>query len=417
MPGRSAITISFHIILALSARTMAQETDGEVRSATDVFQRRIIPILRSDKSSSCTECHFAGVELKYYIREDQAETFAGLRTAGLIDVANPDESKILQFISRHTDHPGPLIAKVREAEYRAFRDWIRAAVREPHLLKAKTGPDRIGTELSAELIRHMRKDRVLRSFVDNIWSEVGRCVNCHSPDRNQRQVKEHGEQLSWIAPGDPEATLANLVRGGNIDTQHPDKSMILLKALGMEDHGGGPKFAAGSRSDRNFRRFLVDYAKVVNGQYHRSDQIPDPVPEVVRQTDQQLRIVELPKGLDQKLLKADIYRWTDLGWSDTPWGTAENPINGEKNLWQSIVFLVAPRGSKRAEEIARTDTEPRLGSGRYLIKIYIDTKDITRQDRDYVLGPAEFFGEVEIHGPWRPGYQPPKVIRAPQTRQ
>jgi hypothetical protein len=28
-------------------------------------------------------------------------------------------------------------------------------------------------------------------LTDNVWSEVGRCAACHSPDRNQKQVEKN----------------------------------------------------------------------------------------------------------------------------------------------------------------------------------------------------------------------------------
>jgi hypothetical protein len=300
-------------------------------SATEIFNRRILPILQSENASSCTECHFGGVELKNYLHEDQATTFATLRGHNLIDIETPDKSKLLTFIARRPEKQNELLARVRKSEYQAFQAWIRAAVREPELLAAKEGGATLGTELPVEVIRHMRRDRVLQSFVENIWSEMGRCINCHSPERNQRQVREHGEQVSWIVPRDPAATLQKLVDGGNIDTDHPDESLVLLKPAGLEDHGGGPKFAVGSRTDKNFRRFLNDYASVVNGTYKRTSQLPKPSREIVTLTGQHLRIVDLPAEFDRKLLRADIFRWTDSGWAETPCGTAENPINGPKN--------------------------------------------------------------------------------------
>lgn len=96
-------------------------------------------------------------------------------------------------------------------------------MRDRDLLAAEVTETTLGTELPVEVIRHMRRDRVLQSFVDNIWSEMGRCINCHSPERNQRQVREHGEQISWIVPRDPAATLEKLIESGNIDTDNPDE--------------------------------------------------------------------------------------------------------------------------------------------------------------------------------------------------
>lgn len=410
----SGLSVSFQAEAA--AGDLAEPSDQlSGLSATEIFNRHILPILRADKPSSCTECHFGSVQLREFIREDQGETFASLRNEGLINVKLPDRSKLLRFIARQPDKEDRVMAQLRRSEYQTFRAWIRAAVREPALLAAKANKTVVGTELPVEVIRHMRSDRVLRSFVENIWSEMGRCVNCHSPERNQRQVREHGEQISWVVPHDPAATLQELVDGGNIDTDSPGDSMVLLKPVGLEDHGGGPKFAVGSRTDKNFRRFLFDYAAVINGAYRRKGDLPEPSAEISVLTGQHLRIVDLAADLDQKLLRADIYRWTGDAWSETPWGTAENPINGKEKVWQSMVFLVAPRDAPRAARL-RHARKARLPDGRYLAKIFIDKQGKTKMDRDYQLGEDELIGQVEFDGEWRPGYKPPKIIHAPQPR-
>ncbi|MCA9147462.1 MAG: hypothetical protein KDB05_32010, partial [Planctomycetales bacterium] len=118
----------------------------------------------------------------------------------------------------------------------------------------------------------------------------------------------------------------------------------------------------------------------------------------------------LPELFHEKLLRADIYRHTDAGWSESRWGTAENPIAGKKQMWQSMVMATAARGSDRA---AQLKPDVPLPGGRYLVKIYIDREDKTKQDRDYELGESDFYGQVEFHGEWKVGYQPPKIVHAP----
>lgn len=71
----------------------------------DVFTRRILPILNSATPSSCAECHLSGVDLKDYIRPNQAETFAALVKGGMIDAQHPLKSKLLEFISRRRSRP------------------------------------------------------------------------------------------------------------------------------------------------------------------------------------------------------------------------------------------------------------------------------------------------------------------------
>lgn len=389
---------------------------SEDESALELFKKRITPILRSPNPSSCSECHLSGVDLKDYIGDSQEETFASLKAAGLIDMKQPDRSKLLQFIHRAPDRSTPVGKKAREQEYEAFRAWIRAAVKDPKLAAATTDSDQLGPKVPVAVIRHTRHDRVLDSFVQNIWSEMGRCVSCHSPELNRKKIgrngftKEDVDAISWVVPRDPAATLQKLVDTGNIDLDDPDESLVLTKPAGLEEHGGGPKFAVGSRTDKNFRRFLNDYAKVVSQGYKNEKQLPEPSKEVAMLTGQHLRVVDLPSSFGRKLLRADIYRMTDSGWSESRWATAENPIVGKRKMWQSMVVAVAPRDSKRAKEMKPNTPLP---AGRYLIKIYIDRKDKTKDDRDYVLGKTEFYGQVETQGEWKAGYQPPKTIHAP----
>lgn len=390
--------------------------DLELLSALEIFNRRILPIMKADNSSSCADCHLSGVDLKNYILDDQAQTFAAMRDQGLINVADPDKSKILTFISRTPDKPSPISDKVRQQEFRAFRAWIVAAVKEPELLKTKAAAEAdFPTNLPVEVIRHARKDRVLSSFVDNVWSQMGRCLHCHSPNLNQKQVEKHGQKVSWIVPHDPAATLDKLVNGGNIDLDDPEESLVLLKPAGLADHGGGPKFLVGDTAYKQFLTFVKDYAAAKGAQYKTAADLPKPRAEVTHLTNQHLRITGVPERFGKMPLKVDLYRWDSetKSWSPERWATAFGPINGKQSVWQNMMTATAPRDSDRVTSVRRD--EPLLPSGNYLAKIFIDRDGKVAKDPDYELGEREFVGQVEINGDWPPGYQPPKTIAFPRV--
>src|SRR5262245_7489340 len=212
-------------VLMFAIPVHGQEPTSEKHSSLSIFERRILPIFRADKPSSCAECHLSGVDLKDYIRPSQEETFTALVRGGLIDRERPDDSKLLTFIGRKPDKPSIVSDKVREEEYAAFREWIRAAVGDPQLLAAKAGADATGPQGPVEVTRHTRQERVLRSFVENVWTEVTRCEHCHSPEFNRGHIERHGkelvDQISWIVPRDPEATLQRIVDNGLIDLDEP----------------------------------------------------------------------------------------------------------------------------------------------------------------------------------------------------
>tara|TARA_R110002072_G_scaffold145460_1_gene292027 strand:+ start:186198 stop:187988 length:1791 start_codon:yes stop_codon:yes gene_type:complete len=402
---------------AETERLAAELADAD---AATIFSSRILPILKSDSASSCTECHFVGVELRDFILEDQAKTFASLKSTGMIDVDQPDKSKILRFISRKQEKSDPLIEKVRSTELVAFRAWIRAAVHEPELLKA-TSDVEVGTSLPPAVIRHARRDRVLSSFIDNIWSEMGRCINCHDPERNRQKIgrngltKEDVDAISWIVPRDPAGTLLELVDSGNIDVDDPAASLVLTKPAGLDDHGGGPKFFPGSPTYRNFLAFLTDYVDIKNGEYATPSDLPEAQEEISLLSEQQLRVTDIPAAFSDLPLQVDIYRRIPRTgkWSEHRWATGFSRVNGKRHVWQNPILVTAPADSPLAKEFRERKLLP---SGEYRIRILIDRERKTVKDPTYELAEAEFVAEVQISGTWKPGYQPPKEVRFPPAR-
>jgi hypothetical protein len=381
-------------------------------SSLEIFEKRILPIFQAKNPSSCAECHLSGVDLKDYIGPNQEATFASLVANGLVDVKNPDASKLLKFISRRPEKRSLITDKVRQQELTAFRAWIRAAVKDPKLLAAKAGKEPLGPSVSNEVIRHARTDRVLASFLDNIWSEVGRCAACHSPDRNQKQVKQHGAQVSWITLRDPQATLNHLIDSGLIDLDAPEESLLLTKPTLQVEHKGGLKMLVGDRSYKQFRRFIDDYAAVANGTYKTADQLPKAEDEVSFASENWLKVTGVPAEFHKKLLQADVYRRVEAGWSITRWATGDRAVFGPKKLWQQSLSLTAARDSNRGKEI-RSRKLRRLPPGRYLVKLYVDRTGKLQKNFRATLGDEEFVGEVEVDTRWPAGYGRMTVVRYP----
>jgi hypothetical protein len=381
-----------------------------VETASDIFTRRILPLAKADKPSSCAECHAAGVDLSQYIKSDAATTFAALRAAGLVNAEQPEKSKLLEFIDRAPEKGDASIAKLRADELAAFRTWITAAAKDPQLVSAPTTSEPIGPTLPPEVIRHARRDRVLASFLENMWIERERCAGCHSPDKNQRLIKEHGEQISWIVPNDPAGTLATIIDHGLINLADPNKSKILQKPLNEVEHGGHIKFARGTRTDRQFRRFLDDYVATVSGKYQTAADLPKQSDQVMVATGQHLRITDFASEFNDKLARVDLHRWTDGGWTAAPIASVDGIVNPKRAAFQNVVFATIPRTLDLAKEV---EMRRQLPDGRYLAKVYVDKNDNIAKNRDYVLGPSDCIGQVEFDGPWPAGYSPPKIIQAP----
>ena len=376
-----------------------------------VFERRILPIMNSKNASSCSECHLSGVDLKDYIRASQAETFAALRNGGLIDVEHPEKSKLLDFIARAPEKPGLIKPEVRKAELEAFKAWITAAVADPKLLAATTKLT-VGPSVSDEVIRHARQDRVLQSFIDNIWLESGRCAGCHSSDQNSKQVAKHGDQMSWIVPNDPAATLAILLDHDLIDPAAPEKSLVIAKPTMQVKHGGGQKMVIGDRSYQQFMAFLTDYAAASNGTYKKAEDIPAPSPYVVGATDSWLKITDIPAKYGKLVLRAEVYPAEGKGWAKAPLIVGDRGIATNGLFWQQHMSLSLERGSALATRLAKTpQKERRIPGGKYLLKIWVAT------EADFATNSVAEKGEAfqtTITTQWPGGYGSMTTVPFPQ---
>lgn len=412
MRTHQTLLLAFFGLLTLAQATRADD------AALAIFQKRIVPILQAQRPSSCSECHLSGVDLKDYIRPTQPDTFAALRDAGLIDVKNPEQSKLLKFIDRKPEKPNLLTEKIRAEESAAFRAWIAAAVKDSALAAAKTADPAIGAKLPPEVIRHARQDHVLQSFIDNIWAEAGRCAACHSPDRNAQQVKKHGEHISWIKLRDPQATLAHLLEHELIDVKEPEQSLLLLKPLNKVEHGGGLKMTPGDRTYQQFRRFIDDYAAAKAGKYQTAKDLPAPNPEAANVSEIWFKLTDIPAAFDKLVLRVDLYRYDEAAksFSKERWATADRQVFGKGGLWQNHLTLVAPRDSARAKELQRSATLP---AGKYLVRVYLDRED--KLGKRYLadskagmrseLTSADLLAEIEFTSRWPAGYGAMTVVK------
>ena len=147
----------------------------------------------------------------------------------------------------------------------------------------------------------------------------------------------------------------------------------------------------------------------VNGEYTKTDHLPEQSSEVSVVTDIWFKIEGVPAKYDKMLLQVDLYRQTDSGWSEFRVATSDRPVFGKGNLWQHSLSLTAPRGSQWADEIRSEQLPP----GRYLVKLYIDQAGKLQEDFAAELGENEFVGRVEFESRWPVGYGRMTVVKFP----
>ncbi len=427
----------------------------------EVFNRRILPIFKSEKPSSCVQCHLASVDLKDYILPSAEKTFLSLRDQGLIDLDSPEDSKILQLIdmgSQDTDAGARLIhAKTRRAEYDAFAAWIRACARDERLRRLPPLPEseRAGPRRADSVIRHARKSRVVDAFARTIWAQRLRCFPCHTPfevdPENPRQAparktlrqlterygKEKVEQLGFFRET-PEATLQRLIDMSRhsaegdlpiINVRNPLESLLLLKPLAKlppkdeegrigeasnrapVSHGGGLKMHKNDASYKAFAAWLVDYAKTVRGEYRSVSELPA---DNWISTEYTVRLTSVQdKWKPLTPVQLVLYRWDDQksAYADRPVAFTQSLIT-PRHLVNGTLFLFRDEPSV-AKALSSGGMAELPLHGKFLVKVYVDRRGKLERDPWLLLGEEDFVGELELEvRRWRPGFKNARRLSA-----
>jgi hypothetical protein len=268
---------------------------------TETFHERIEPLLSDSRPSTCNQCHLSGVDLSVFARETPCQTWACLVDQGLVNVAAPDNSKILGWIERASPDSDLITPQVIAAEHDAFRDWIEAnaacpaacagvacgapgaapacsdainAKEEDASASSSGGSGGSGGEGGASTTPKLPEDtrgcsdlELEQAFYDDVYSWRGRCSPCHFdkfPDADKaapRWISTAGNCTNGSA-----TTFKNARDLGILNTNDPNMSLILLKPLdkagGGVVHGGGEKFP--DKTDptyQSFLRFVTHYQK------------------------------------------------------------------------------------------------------------------------------------------------------------
>ncbi|RMF37030.1 MAG: hypothetical protein D6753_18320 [Planctomycetota bacterium] len=419
-------------------------------SPLELFEQRIVPIFKSPNPSSCVQCHLASVDLKDYILPSSRETFLSLRDQGLIDLDHPERSKILHLIAMGEQDSDALArrihAKTRQAEYEAFAAWIRACCADPNLRSAPAleAANRAGPRVDMTVIRHNRKDRILDSFVRNIWSQRMRCFPCHTPAeidpsnpahevparRHAELVAQHGARMN-IFQATPQETLRRLVANSRkpradrlplINVNDPLQSLLLLKPISRVPgkdaegnllppshvppvtHGGGIKMHKNDQSYKAFVQWLQDYARGVQDGYRSAADLPadDWVP-----TEQVLRIAQTPVTWPAMSIVQVFVHPADQPPDSPPVAFTQGVVT-PRRMFNGALFLIAPGGSD-------SGATPRLAPGTYRLRVFIDHQHRLDADPTALLHHAQDpDAETVITAKWEEGFKHAEVVPGSQ---
>lgn len=422
-------------------------------SPIEVFNSRIMPIFRSDKPSSCVQCHLSAVDLKNYILPSHEQTFASLRDQGLINLDKPAESKILTLIrmgDKDLDKGARLIhEKNRKAELAAFAGWIEACCADPKLRNLpRLDPAKQAKPAKANaIIRHARKSRVVDSFARNVFSQRMRCFPCHTPHEIDRENPRHQaaiktqqkfaktyepemlERLSFFKKT-PEATLdAWIKRSQNakageiplLNLKQPMHSLIMLKPLSKlpkkkadgtfekpssvtpTTHMGGLKMHTNDQSYKAFVAWIRDYAKVSGDEYTTVAELPA---DNWHASKFILKVTNAPDawpiGIPVQLF---VHAWDakSKGWSARPIAFTQGTVT-PRRMVNGALFLLGDSANGKSKS-------PELGRGNYQVRVFVDSKMGLEKDPTAFLDADAFVGQSLLkNARWREGFRQAEVV-------
>lgn len=454
----------FHTaVIALTLVVSAFADEDNDGNSEAVFNQRILPIFRSEKPSSCVQCHLASVDLKNYILPSSQKTFLSLRDQGLVDLQQPAKSKILSLIQmgeKDLDDGAKLIhAELRKQEYDAFSDWIVACCQNESLrnLPKLSDEELAGPSVPDVVIRHSRKSRVVDSFARNIFSQRMRCFPCHTPheiDENnprhagaiktqQKLQAEYGDQMERLNlfKKTPEETLDFLVKASRqpapnslplLNLDDPLNSLIILKptsklpaknpdgtfetpsSLTPVSHMGGLKMHPHDQSYKSFIAWIEDYAKTTQGAYQSVDELPADnwVP-----TQLVLKLLDTPDDwpvgtpVQIYLHKKD---QEHQRWREDPIAFTQGTVT-PKGMVNGALFLIRSSSDSHRPAIHE---EPSLPTGLYQVRVCADLQGILETDPTAMLTNQHFHGATEFQvSRWREGFQSAKTISATSLKR
>lgn len=418
---------------------------------SEVFEQRLMPIFRSENPSSCVQCHLSSVDLKDYILPSSRETFLALRDQGLIDVERPSDSKILHLISMgdaDSDAMAKRIhAKTRQAEYEAFASWIEACCQDQELLSSKTEPavKQAGPAKANEVIRHTRKDRVLDSFVRNIWSQRMRCFPCHTPHeldvnnplhatpigRHKEFETKYGARMN-IFKETPQATLQALIASSSrqhldrlplLNVENPAESLLLLKPMAKlppkgesgqigepssqvpVSHMGGIKIHQDDFSYKAMLAWLQDYAHSVKDQYATPEVLPEdnwyPTEHVVRVTGVTADWPEL------STVQIFVYRWNAAGekWEDAPVAFTQAKLTPRRIINGTLFVLSQLGGRKDLSSFGET-----LPPGKVQLRLHVDRDGQLTRNPTLLLAGKKPDATATLEAQFRNGFAQADIV-------
>jgi hypothetical protein len=281
------------VSLVIALQTGCRSTAGSPPLATcdespgALYQRRIAPLLATDRPSTCNACHAGGIKLTDFARTTPCESMACLEQAGLVNLDSPESSVLLGWI-RRADAATPAVSQALvDEEHDGFLEWIRheAECRScsntecpdpaPAQCAVDWGEGGATGKDTPEIVSWdemsdpggCEQATIDALFRGTIYQHRDRCAPCHFVDDEGATAsaprffsEKGGCQVGSLA------SETNILSRQLVDVEYSDASLLLLKPLAESDgglpHGGDDKFTLeGDSGYFAFRYWVRRYAE------------------------------------------------------------------------------------------------------------------------------------------------------------
>ncbi len=250
-------------------------------SPGELFERRVRPLLETDRPESCSECHAGGISLAGFAREDACESMACLLADGLVNLEDPEGSVLLSWIERARGIGRLVTEQMVREEYLGFRSWIEHEAACGKCRDATCGDEPaefcaigssppnsfgLGTDPG-----DCEQETLEALFRGTIYKDRDRCLPCHFVEEETAisTAPRFFTERGGCGVGSL-ASMRAILRLGLVNVDAPEQSFLLLKPLAESDggmpHEGGDKFVKeGDAHYRSFSHWVFRYSACQTG--------------------------------------------------------------------------------------------------------------------------------------------------------
>jgi hypothetical protein len=258
------------VTIGVAAASCASAGDGSDRAreasteclsqAGSLYERKIAPLLATDRPKTCNQCHLSGIDLGLFVRDDMCETRACLVDLDLVDLAHPDQSAVLGWIERAHPDSTLITQDVIDQEYEAFKEFVEQIARCGDEAcagvgcPAASGKEACGSPGDEEHVAFLVPEgtacdpkAVEAEFRDTVYVWRDRCSPCHFSSYQGTAIAPQWINVESNCNTGSLRTFHDVVTMGLVDAEDPTQSLLLRKPLDVSEggvlHGGGAKFS------------------------------------------------------------------------------------------------------------------------------------------------------------------------------